>query len=220
MNPRIILTSDGSHSIYIPELDENYHSVHGAIQESKHVFIEAGLKYLSHPSINIFEVGLGTGLNAFLTFLETNNKNISVNYTAIEAFPITPLIAESLNYTRLLNATAQQATFDLLHSSGWELPVSLSGNFKLTKHKQTLQEIHLPAEEFDLIYFDAFGPPTQPEMWTEEIFAKIFEASKPNALLVTYCAKGEVKRTLKKVGFAIEALPGPPGKREMVRARK
>jgi tRNA U34 5-methylaminomethyl-2-thiouridine-forming methyltransferase MnmC len=226
MERKIITTSDGSHSLYIPELDENYHSVHGAIQESKHVFIEAGLKKLlasSESSVfNILEVGLGTGLNALLTYIETKDLNLLINYTSIEAFPITYELAEKLNYTDLLskNDTTLIENFRKIHESEWEKDVELSPTFILKKVRSTLQKIKLQATFYDLIYFDAFGPPTQPEMWTEEIFTKLHSCLHPGGSIVTYCAKGEVKRTLKRTGFNVESLPGPPGKREMIRAVK
>jgi tRNA U34 5-methylaminomethyl-2-thiouridine-forming methyltransferase MnmC len=238
MQQKIIITSDGSHSIYIPELNEHYHSIHGAIQESKHVFIEAGLKPFLRPAflnensgetvreINVLEVGFGTGLNALLTFVETFNYNLKINYTTIEAFPLSKEIVESLNYvseiSKLFNFDAinLKNAFNLIHNSEWEQKNSVTENFILKKIGNTLQDANLFNEKFDLIYFDAFGPPVQPEMWTEEIFAKIADATNQGGILVTYCAKGEVKRTLKKSGFIVESLPGPPGKREMVRARK
>lgn len=221
MHHQLITTSDGSHTLHIPELGENYHSTHGAIQESKHVFIEAGLKqFAAAEKINIFEVGLGTGLNAFLTFLETSGTKKQIDYTSIEAFPIKQELAEQLNYVGQLNAAEHKNVFDSIHSSEWERQIALSSHFNFRKHQLTLQQIELPSNHFDLIYFDAFGPPVQPEMWTEAIFSKIYEATKNGGLVTTYCAKGEVKRTLKKVGFRVESLPGPPGKREMIRAHK
>jgi tRNA U34 5-methylaminomethyl-2-thiouridine-forming methyltransferase MnmC len=228
MEGKIITTSDGSHSIYIPELNEHYHSIHGAVQESMHVFVDAGLKYKEKTAkeINILEIGFGTGLNAFLTFLEAYDKDLMINYYSIEAFPVSIKVASQLNYASQLNPLYNfenldlQLIFNELHNVPWEKEIPISKNFNLKKIKNTLQEIQLPDGKFDLIYFDAFGPPVQPEMWTEEIFSKIASATKKEGALVTYCAKGEVKRTLKKAGFSIENLPGPPGKREMVRAVK
>ena len=223
MQRKLIITSDGSHSIFIPEMNENYHSVHGAVQESKHVFIDAGLKYIAEKkkSISILEIGLGTGLNALLTFMEAQKLSLQIDYTAIEAFPLGPEITAELNYVKMLDAPKYETLFsEGIHGSGWEKESEIASIHKLTKIKNTLQEIILPDDRFDLVYFDAFGPPVQPEMWTEELFAKIFKAMKANAALVTYCAKGEVKRTLKRVGFTIEELKGPPGKREMIRAVK
>jgi tRNA U34 5-methylaminomethyl-2-thiouridine-forming methyltransferase MnmC len=222
----IIKTADGSHSLYVKDLDEHYHSIHGAIQEGLHVFIEMGLKAsalrLSKgeenvSTINILEIGLGTGLNVFLTYLEILKNPLSIHYTALEAFPLENEIINELNYIELLGAAQHQKNFDQIHSCEWNKNIELTKNFTLHKIKNTLQEVKFE-NIFDIIYFDAFGPRVQPEMWTEEIFAKIYSATKLNGFLVTYCAKGEVKRTLKKVGFTVETLQGPPGKREMVRA--
>jgi len=228
MERKIVTTTDGSHSIFIPDLNEHYHSIHGAIQESRHVFIEAGLKYIpsSPNAISVLEIGFGTGLNALLTILESQNSNLKIIYTSIEAFPLSDEIVRQLNYASELKQDANtykvdlQNSFDTMHQSEWGKEILISENFNFKKIQKTLQETELKDQEFDLIYFDAFGPPVQPEMWTEEIFSKIFSATKPHGILVTYCAKGEVKRTLKKVGFQIQNLPGPPGKREMIRAVK
>jgi tRNA U34 5-methylaminomethyl-2-thiouridine-forming methyltransferase MnmC len=231
MERKIIITSDGSHSIYIPEMNEHYHSIHGAVQESKHVFIEAGLKnILLHLSeekvpkeINILEIGFGTGLNALITFIESQQFSIKINYTSIESFPLKKEITGQLNYALQLDPSNRfelKSIFEKLHDASWEKEIIIKENFILKKLCNVLQQVDLKASQFDLIYFDAFGPPVQPEMWTEEIFSKIFSSTKSGGILVTYCAKGEVKRTLRKVGFKIENLPGPPGKREMVRARK
>lgn len=226
MEKKIITTSDGSHSIYIPEMDEHYHSVHGAIQESKHVFIEAGLHYLlskKTSALNILEIGLGTGLNALLTFIEAEKKEVRINYTSVEAFPIDDELISALNYVKQLPESPKMdisSSFRTIHSCAWGKENELSEYFSLLKLKGTLQNSELEKEHFDLIYFDAFGPPTQPEMWTDEIFLKLALSIKTGGGLVTYCAKGEVKRTLKRTGFTVETLPGPPGKREMIRAVK
>jgi len=223
MQRKLIITSDGSHSIHIPEWNENYHSVHGAIQESRHVFIEAGLKYCAAKknALNILEIGLGTGLNALLTFMEAQLLSTGIHYTALEAFPLSKELTDELNYIKALESPEHEGLFfDLIHGSEWEKETEVTPGCKLKKIRNTLQEITLPEQEFDLVYFDAFGPPVQPEMWTEELFIKTYKTTKPGGILVTYCAKGEVKRTLKRVGFTIESLPGPPGKREMIRALK
>ncbi len=241
MHPTLITTADGSHSLYVKDLDEHYHSVHGAIQEAQHVFIKTGIQHLvsqNYKAINILEVGFGTGLNTLLSYLETEKLNVTLNYTSLEAFPLSAEIISQLNYAKLISATNREippfdsaqgdkkngkneikSIFQQLHSCDWEKEVELSKNFNLLKIKNTLQEIKFTST-FDLIFFDAFGPRVQPEMWTEGLFAKIFEATNKNGCLVTYCAKGEVKRTLKKAGFIVETLPGPPRKREMVRATK
>lgn len=215
----IIITADGSHSLYIKELDEHYHSIHGAIQESKHVFIEAGLKYLSsRSSLHILEVGFGTGLNAFLTAIEPSTAKLPIHYTSIEPYPLEPATFELLNYPELI-APDKKELFKLIHESKWEEDIPLLEHFVLHKRKAKLAELEF-SKKFDLIYFDAFAPRVQPELWTEEIFSKLFLCMSTNACLLTYCAKGEVKRTMKKAGFVVEALPGPPRKREMVRAIK
>jgi len=218
MSIEIIQTSDGSNSLHHRELDETYHSIHGAIQESKHVFINAGLHYLNQKQeLQIFEVGLGTGLNTLLTFIE--NKHQTINYTAIEAYPISIEVAEKLNYLQLLNAIKQEPIFKTIHTCEWNKSIALSELFSFKKVQSKLQLFDSELS-FDLIYFDAFGPRAQPEMWTEEIFEKLYHLTSEGGILVSYCAKGEVKRTLKKVGFEVESLPGPPGKREMTRALK
>lgn len=228
MKLSLIKTEDGSHSLYVKELNEHYHSIHGAIQESKHVFINAGLKHIfskKTSSISILEIGLGTGLNALLTFIESKQFIKTINYTALEAFPIGIELAQELNYPELLTSSEMnnkvffRSVFNLIHTSQWEKEIAISDQLIFSKIKNTLQKVKF-ANTYDLIYFDAFGPPVQPEMWTEELFTKLFASTKPNGILVTYCAKGEVKRTLKKVGFTVESLEGPPGKREMVRATR
>ncbi|MDP1744191.1 MAG: tRNA (5-methylaminomethyl-2-thiouridine)(34)-methyltransferase MnmD [Bacteroidota bacterium] len=225
----IIKTADGSHSLFVEELNEHYHSIHGAIQESKHVFIDAGLKPFVSCStdlyrggkgpLTILEIGLGTGLNAMLTYIETQKLDINIHYTAIEAYPVSADLIDQLNYVELLNVQGLQPVYTTIHSCEWGRSVPLSNQFTLFKIKNTLQDTVLE-NNYHLIYFDAFGPGVQPEMWTEEIFAKLYAVVESGGCLVTYCAKGEVKRTLKRVGFTVESLPGPPGKREMVRARK
>lgn len=228
MKLTLIKTEDGSHSLYVKELNEHYHSTHGAIQESKHVFINAGLKHImsqNPSSVSILEIGLGTGLNALLTFIESKQFSGNINYTALEAFPIAIDLAAELNYPELLcdsglnDIASLTSIFKELHTCEWEKEIAISEKLIFSKIKNTLQKVEFK-NTYDLIYFDAFGPPVQPEMWTEELFLKLFAATKPNGCLVTYCAKGEVKRTLKKVGFIVESLEGPPGKREMIRGIK
>jgi len=213
-------TADGSHTLYVPELDETYHSVHGSIQEAEHVFIEAGLNFFEEKSsISILEIGFGTGLNAFLTCREAEKNNIQVNYVGIEAYPLGDEIISKLNYLEQLNLYNQIEQFNKLHQSDWGEEIVINKNFTLTKLKVLLQDFSVD-KKFDLIYFDAFGPNTQEEMWSEYIFKKMYDCLNDKGILVTYCAKGVVKRTIKKVGFMLESLPGPPGKREMTRAIK
>ena len=215
----IIKTADGSDSLYVKDLNEHYHSIHGAVQESEHVFIDAGLKYISarNKNISVLEIGFGTGLNAYLTFIESSKLDLIINYSALETFPLEMDLIEKLNYAECLNE--EKDILKTIHACDWEKEIAVSNFFILHKIKNSLQEIIL-SDSYDLIYFDAFGPNVQPEMWTEELFSKLFSALKPEGVLVTYCAKGEVKRILKRVGFDVESLKGPPGKREMVRANK
>lgn len=216
---KIITTADGSSSLYNEALDETYHSSHGAIQEALHVFIENGLHYFknSNISLSVLEVGFGTGLNTLLTLLHSNQK--LVNYTALETYPLNSEIVTQLNYVILINELNAAQLYAKLHACDWENSEQITANFFLKKINKQVQQITFK-QEFDLIYYDAFGPRAQPDMWTFEIFEKLYLALKPNGILVTYCAKGEVKRMLKAVGFIVETLPGPPGKREMTRAIK
>lgn len=218
----IFLTDDGSHSVVSEQFGAMYHSRHGAIQETQCVFIEAGLKHLiqkGYSSISILEIGLGTGLNAFMTYLESKQYPISVHYTALEAYPLSIDEAQLLNYPALLNKETAHNIFSELHTSDWDKTIPLSPNFFFKKQQKDFFDID-EIDAFDLVYFDAFSPEVQPELWTETMFQKIFNALKNNGILTTYCAKGAVKRSLKSVGFTIENLPGPIGKREMTRGMK
>ena len=221
MKREIIITADGSKTIHLPSLDEQYHSKHGAIQEARHVFIEAGLLYLlsvqNLPSIKILEIGFGTGLNSFKTQLEAQKRELQIDYTAVEAYPVALSEIKQLNYATLLNAS--ETDFLILHTSEWERKNKITNSFSLTKRKQLFLEIN-DKNTFNLIYFDAFGARVQPELWTEVIFQKMYEALNLNGVLVTYSAKGSVRRAMQAVGFTVERLPGPPGKREMLRATK
>jgi tRNA U34 5-methylaminomethyl-2-thiouridine-forming methyltransferase MnmC len=215
----LIITSDGSHSIHIPEWDEQYHSKHGAIQEAYHVFIKNGLNCIDTNKIAILEIGLGTGLNCFITFLEAEKYNLQVNYTGVEAFPISKSESRVLNYVDELQATQYKSIFETIHASEWEKEIPLSDHFLFTKRLQKFQEL-TDSKHFHLIYFDAFGARVQPELWTEHIFKIMYQALKKKGVLVTYAAKGSVRRAMQNVGFEVERLPGPPGKREMLRAVK
>ena len=221
MERKLITTEDGSHSIYVPQLNEHYHSIHGAIQESNHVFIENGLREIlkSKSNIRIFEMGFGTGLNAFLTLIYALNHSVEIRYTAIEAFPVEEEILKSLNYGKILNDGRFENYLSEIHSSSWEEWNDLNEKFLLKKIQTSLLD-YRSDEKFDLVYFDAFAPNVQPELWTAEVFGKIFDSMDFSGILVTYCCKGDVKRNLKSAGFSFEKLPGPPGKREMLRARK
>lgn len=222
MNDRkIIQTQDGSHSIFSEQFGESYHSKYGAIRESQHVFLEAGLYPLAivKKELKVLEIGFGTGLNAFLTLIAADKRGVNVYYEAIEAFPISVEEAKLLNYTSLLGLPFKQPLFEKIHEMEWEKPLPLSANFTLKKHKALFQQINYQ-NQFDLIYFDAFAPKAQPELWERHVLEKMYTALKQEGVLVTYCAKGVVKRTFKQVGFKVQALPGPPGKREMTHCIK
>ncbi|MBG43445.1 MAG: SAM-dependent methyltransferase [Aequorivita sp.] len=221
MKRTLFKTGDGSYTLHIPEWDEQYHSKHGAIAEALHVFIKEGLYHWfsknKETEVSILEIGFGTGLNAFLTFLETEKNTFRVNYTGVEAYPLEIDEIAKLNYTSLLNASAE--VFLKMHHSAWEEVSSISENFQLTKQQKFFSEI-TSESFFNLIYFDAFGIRVQPELWTEEIFKKMYTALKPHGVLVTYAANGNARRAMQAVGFNVERLSGPPGKKEMLRATK
>lgn len=214
-----MITADGSTTIHITEWDEQYHSKHGAIQEAKHVFIKNGLSLFANQKISILEIGLGTGLNCFITFLEAPKMNLAIDYVGVEAYPLVAEEVEKMNYVAQLEADDYSVVFNQMHKQDWEVKGEISPEFSLTKRKQFFNEIN-DENKFDLIYFDAFGARVQPELWTEEIFKKMHKALKPGGVLVTYSAKGSVRRAMLAVGFLVEKLPGPPGKREMLRATK
>jgi tRNA U34 5-methylaminomethyl-2-thiouridine-forming methyltransferase MnmC len=217
---QIKLSGDGSHTLYVPNLNETYHSIHGAIQEAKHVFIAAGLMYFKKKELSILEIGFGTGLNSFLTLLEVVELNKEVNYTVIENYPLELSIIKQLNYTNNLKSTSEEIKwYHLLHEVEWERYQKITSNYHLKKLEVDLDNYQTD-EQFDLVYFDAFGPTVQPEMWTVAVFEKMYDLLVNGGVLVTYCAKGSVKRALKKIGFTVESLPGPPGKREITRAVK
>lgn len=219
MKREIILTSDGSKSIYLPELDENYHSGHGALQEARHIFIENGLKSVTPNPLRIFEMGFGTGLNTFLSFIEAFNSGRQIEYTGIEAYPVESELIRELNYAQLIDKSLEKY-FNELHNSAWDVPVLIHPNFVLTKIQKKIEDFAVTEAKFDLIYFDAFGPRAQAEMWDISILEKMYAILDRKGVLVTYCAKGQFKRDLKALGFIVESLPGPPGKREMTKAVK
>lgn len=219
MKREIIQTQDGSTTIHLEEWNESYHSKHGAIQEAKHVFIKNGLSLFKNKTISILEIGFGTGLNAFISFLESQTFGQNIDYVGVEAYPVVAEEILSMNYVDELNAQSQLEVFEKMHKSNWNEKVVLSDFFSLTKRQQFFQNIEDVAQ-FDLIYFDAFGYRVQPELWSTEIFRKMYNALKDNGVLVTYAARGVVKRSMIEVGFRVEKLEGPPGKREMFRAFK
>jgi tRNA U34 5-methylaminomethyl-2-thiouridine-forming methyltransferase MnmC len=214
----IVTTADGSHTLYVPELNEHYHSIHGAIQESMHIFINSGFGFCKEDQVNIFEVGFGTGLNALLTALISAEDLREVNYTAVEKNPLPDEIIRSLNY-HLFTSKEGKKTFESLHSAKWGTSQKICNNFKLKKINADLITTSFSGI-YNLIYFDAFGPDKQPEIWSKKVFEMISSITSPGGILVTYTAKGEVKRILKASGFNVTLLPGPPGKREIIRAIK
>jgi len=223
---QIITTEDGSKTIHIPEWNEQYHSKHGAIQEADYVYLEKGLVGFltsekhkeSIQNVSILEIGFGTGLNAFLTLLYAEKHQLPTKYVGVEAYPITELELQSLNYSEG-TLSAQSLGFKKMHSQPWETFETVSEVFQLKKQKKSFLEIDAIAE-FDVVYFDAFGPRVQPELWTEAVFKAMFTALKTNGVLVTYCAQGHARRAMISAGFKVEKLNGPPGKRHMLRAYK
>lgn len=209
-------------TLSLPNSDEHYHSMHGALQESTHVYIQNGLLQIQKSAVRILEIGLGTGLNCLLTydtFLKSENMHL-IEYTAVEAHPIEPDIIAELGYHNLIKSIDSEKFLKQLHTSPANTTFEAAINFYCLLHHRKIEEITLPKNEYDLVYFDAFGPRTQPEMWSEEILQKMFDSIDSGGMLLTYCAKGSVKRSLKSIGFVVESLPGPPGKREITRALK
>ncbi len=218
MKGQIIVTSDGSKTLKLEGADEHYHSTHGAVAEAMHVYINAGFHAIKKNKLSILEMGFGTALNTFLTFLE-NKDSKDILYTAIESIPISVDLAYELDYITSLNAEEHEKVFMQLHECAWGEKQQLSDSFQLLKLNDRIQDVVFN-DNYDLIYYDAFGPRTQPELWERDIFLKLYNAMSIDGILVTYCAKGSVKRNLKSVGFEIISLPGPPGKREMTCAFK
>lgn len=219
MKREIIKTEDGSTTIHLPDWNESYHSKHGAIQEAYHVFIKNGLSLFKGKSVSVLEIGFGTGLNAFITYLEAKKANQIIDYVGVEAYPVQVDEALQMNYVSELNASDGIEIFNLMHQSNWEVKELISNNFSLVKRKQFFQDI-TDENTFDLIYFDAFGFRVQPELWSLEIFQKMYTALKTNGVIVTYACRGSIKRAMIECGFKVEKLPGAPGKREMLRATK
>ncbi len=235
----LIKTGDGSDTLFVPELNEHYHSTFGAVQESQHIFIGAGLRLMiddlrltitnstdrchassDNPTLNILEIGFGTGLNALLTLMESEKTGINIHYTSIEAYPLEENIWRKMNYPDMTGSSDKSLLFEKLHQAEWNKNVAISPLFTLHKIHEVLESFHPAAEQFNLIYFDAFGPGVQPWLWTEQIFNRLFHGIVPGGILVTYSVKGLVVRALKAAGFTVEKLSGPPGKRHILRARK
>lgn len=216
----LVETNDGSKSLYLPDWNESYHSKHGAVQEALHVFIQMGLEAFEDPSaLRILEMGYGSGLNCLLTYARASQRNLKIQYTGIEAFPLEPEVVKELKYTEAIGREDLREVYDKMTSGAWETALHLSETFSLTKKETTFDQV-LGKDAFDLVYFDAFGPRVQPELWDQAMFERMYEILSPGGILVTYCAKGSVRRAMIACGFEVERLPGPPGKREMLRARK
>jgi tRNA U34 5-methylaminomethyl-2-thiouridine-forming methyltransferase MnmC len=215
-------TKDGSTTLFVPELNEHYHSINGALQESLHVFIRAGLEHvLAQASrVRLLEVGFGTGLNALLTLQRVLGQPAAVHYDTLEKYPLAWDLIRAMHFEKFILNPELLGYLPPLHQTPWEQAVALLPNFTLRKLQADLQTQVLPPACYHLIYFDAFAPEKQPELWTDEIFQKLYETLQPGGMLVSYCAKGSFKRSLKAAGFTLEALPGPAGKREMTRARR
>lgn len=218
----VIETSDGSHTLKLKGYDEQYHSVNGALQESEHVFIKSGLKafdVLPNP-LYVLEIGMGTGLNALLTGREAWERKSRVLYEALEPYPVDVSVWSQLNYPKLFKDSGFIELFDKIHTAGSEKYENFRDWFFIRCFQSRLQDHELATAKYHLVFFDAFGPDTQPEMWTREVFLKIFRSMKPGGVLVTYCVKGEVRRAMEASGFEVSKIPGPKGKREMSRAVK
>ena len=221
MNDTFVIetTDDGAPTLYLPDLDEHYHSTKGALTEARHVYIDMALRARAKPEINLLEIGFGTGLNAWLTLLAAREQGLNIHYTAFELYPLAPEVADRLDYPAL-TAPQQAFLFARLHRCEWDKPVAIDPQFTLLKRHADLT--NTPVEGlYDVIYFDAFAPEKQPEMWSEAIFRNLYGHLAPGGILTTYCAKGEIRRRLQHIGFTVERLPGPPhGKREILRATK
>ena len=220
MDKEFIITEDGSHTIYLPEIDEHYHSVYGAIQESKHIYIEQGLLQAKGNPITILEIGFGTGLNAYLTYSYAKENNLTVNYISLEKYPLTKGEYEQLNYPNTIFPELS-FVFRQMHVADWDAVAEISPEFKLqTIQADLLTHRFNSTPQFDLVYYDAFAPVKQPEMWTDEILHRVGATVKKDGILVTYCAKGSVRRAFTEAGFLMERIPGPTGKKEILRGKK
>ena len=229
MMERIIeKTDDGSATLFVPELNEHYHSTKGARTESQHIFIDMGLKASPAATPRVLEIGFGTGLNAWLTLEEAERSGRNIHYTGLELYPLEWQTIEQLGYIsndeQLTTSDRQQPAIELfkqLHTSPWEKDVQLTPHFTLRKIETDVNKWRVENSPFNLVYFDAFAPEKQPEMWSQELFNRLYVLLDKDGILTTYCAKGVVRRMLQTAGFTVERLPGPPGgKREILRARK
>ena len=222
---RVIPTADGSASVYAPRFDASYHSTHGAFQESRHVFVEAGLRHVAQgrDTVSVLECGFGTGLNLFASLAYAVERDLRLDYTGVEAFPLPPSLLAATDYARLdALAPLVRLSPKLLpdvHAAPWPSDVSLGALGVLRKRRRRIEDTD-ECTAYDLVYYDAFAPRAQPELWTADVFARLYASLRPGGALVTYCVQGRVRRTMASVGFDVAKLPGPPGKREMARATK
>ena len=207
-------TADGSPTLFLPERNEHYHSINGAVQESRHVYIEAGFNQCLKNPIQVLELGMGTGLNVLLTAMEAERRGVQVIYTALEKYPLPEEIVEQLHYF-----AEKSEWFQTIHSMEWEEAVVLTPFFTLQKIRTDFRDFSYSGK-YDVMYYDAFAPDKQAEVWSQELFDKLFNAMNPAGILTTYCAKGHIRRMMQQSGFSVERIPGPPGKREMLRMRK
>ncbi|MDX2250069.1 MAG: tRNA (5-methylaminomethyl-2-thiouridine)(34)-methyltransferase MnmD [Bacteroidia bacterium] len=213
-----IITKDGSSTLYSPGFDEHYHSVHGAIQESMHVFIRSGLDLLKdREEIKLLEMGFGTGLNVLLTYFCAGN--LRIDYTTLEAYPLSEEQICSLNYPEATGFAGAKEVFQKVHEAPWDCKAVIRETFNLEKVHTRIED-YQTEKKFDLVYYDAFAPTSQPELWEDAMLAKIYEWVRPGGIFVTYSAKSSVRRGLIAAGFVVEKIPGPPGKREMLRGRR
>lgn len=212
-------TADGSYTLFVPEMDEHYHSVKGALTESEHIFINMGLKHTTIAEPHILEIGFGTGLNAFLTLLEAERNQRKIHYTTLEKYPLNAEVLQQLNYPEIIAPEAAELYYKM-HQTTWNTPVAITPYFTLQKIETDYTTFSFQ-QKYDIIYFDAFAPEKQPEMWSQQLFDNLYQTMNPGGVLTTYCAKGVVRRMLQSAGFTVERLPGPPGgKREILRGNK
>ncbi len=217
MDLEIIETKDGSHTLFSAQFDEIYHSRNGALAESTHIFIKSGLDACIGPEVNVFEVGFGTGLNALLSWIYAESKQIRINYHSIELFPVSEELISRINYPDIVG---HKEKFQQLHEAGWDQTICLSPHFSLHKIKLSVLDLQFASSSINVVFFDAFSPEKQPELWTADVFARMYDMLVPQGILVTYCSKSYVRRNMQQVGFEITKLQGPHGKRDMVRATR
>lgn len=213
----VVMTKDGSKTLFLTKREVYYHSIHGAVSEAKHVYIEHGLRNINKSSLNILEMGFGTALNALVTFVESSKANLKINYLSVDNYPINYELVKQLDYPFFLSSQDYESLFKRMHCSDWNQETAISPNFNLFKFKSSIETLSID-RKIDLVYYDAFAPKANYNLWSVEIFKNLSRYLNDSAILVTYCANGQVKRNLKAAGFSLETLKGPPGKREMIRA--